>query len=143
MKTIIGIDPGKNGSIVVLHNQVVDIFSTDIDDIKACLDDNEGLLEVKVYIEQVHASQQMGVSSAFNFGVEYGRLIGAFEASTFAVIYVTPQKWQAALNCRTGSDKNVTKNLAKKLFPDIKVTHKNADALLIAYYGMLKENGNV
>jgi hypothetical protein len=35
----------------------------------------------------------------------------------------------------TKGDKNVTKRMAQQLYPDIKITHANADALLIHEYG--------
>jgi hypothetical protein len=36
------------------------------------------------------------------------------------------------MKCRTGGDKNISKARAQELFPRVKVTHKNADALLLA-----------
>jgi hypothetical protein len=58
---------------------------------------------------------------------------------------VAPKKWQARLNCPTRGDKNISKNLAIKVFPfltDAKgkstITHGTADALLIALYGYLQ-----
>ena len=43
-------------------------------------------------------------------------------------------KWQTALGCRSGGDKNVTKACAQRLFPGKKITHEIADALLLAEY---------
>jgi len=39
------------------------------------------------------------------------------------------------LGCLSKGDKNVTKAKAQEQFPNIKVTHATADALLIALYG--------
>ena len=91
-------------------------------------------------LEKVHASQQMGVSSAFTFGCEYGQLLGLLTRLWTAIVdHVTPQKWQATLNCRTGGDKKVSLKRAKELFPDTKgITIKTADSLLLAYYGYMK-----
>jgi hypothetical protein len=47
---------------------------------------------------------------------------------------VLPVKWQTAMSCRTKGDKNVSKARAQQLFPDVKVTHAIADALLIAEF---------
>lgn len=52
-----------------------------------------------------------------------------------------PRKWMSALDCLTKGDKNVTKNLATGLYPEIRITHRNADAILIATYCMQKELG--
>jgi hypothetical protein len=48
---------------------------------------------------------------------------------------VSPVKWQKVMGCLSKGDKNVTKAAAQRLFPDIKITHAIADALLIAEYG--------
>jgi hypothetical protein len=48
---------------------------------------------------------------------------------------VRPQAWQKAMGCMSKGDKNITKRKAQELFPQIKVTHATADALLIATYG--------
>jgi hypothetical protein len=47
---------------------------------------------------------------------------------------VSPQKWQKAMGCMTKGDKNVSKAKAQQLFPQLKITHAIADALLIAEY---------
>ena len=85
-------------------------------------------------IEKVHSSPQMGVTSAFTFGQGFGRLEMAFTASKIPFSYITPQKWQKALECLSKGDKNKTKIRAQQLFPAMKVFHWNADGLLIAEY---------
>lgn len=47
---------------------------------------------------------------------------------------VTPQKWQRAMGCLSGGDKNVTKARAQQLWPTLKLTHANSDAYLLAEY---------
>jgi hypothetical protein len=47
---------------------------------------------------------------------------------------IPPQRWMKRLDCMTGGDKNVTKDKAIKMFPNVKVTHAVADSLLIAKY---------
>jgi hypothetical protein len=39
------------------------------------------------------------------------------------------------MQCLTKGDKNVSKAAAQRLWPKLKITHANADALLIAEYG--------
>ena len=48
--------------------------------------------------------------------------------------YVTPLTWQRYLKCKTGGDKNISKQKAQELFPHLKITHAIADALLIGEY---------
>jgi len=94
----------------------------------------------KAYIEAVHSSPQMGVKSAFTFGQGLGRLEMALTAANVPFERVRPQEWQKAMKCMSGGNKNVTKSRAQELFPSLKITHANADALLIATYGKSKNS---
>jgi Holliday junction resolvasome RuvABC endonuclease subunit len=78
---------------------------------------------------------RQGVSSTFKFGTSYGFLRGVLVALEVPFEAVTPAKWQRSMSCLTKGDKNVTKARAQELFPEVKVTHAIADALLIAEYG--------
>jgi crossover junction endodeoxyribonuclease RuvC len=75
-----------------------------------------------------------GVTSTFTFGEGFGKLQMALCAAKIPYQFITPLKWQKFLGCMTKGDKNVSKAAAQRLFPDIKVTHAIADALLIAEY---------
>ena len=87
------------------------------------------------YVEKVHSSPQMGVTSAFTFGQGYGALLMLLTCKGIPFEQVTPQKWQKAMGCMSKGDKNVTKRRAQELFPNLKITHATADALLIGEYG--------
>jgi hypothetical protein len=76
----------------------------------------------------------MGVTSAFTFGQSYGFLRGILAASKIPFIEVSPQKWQREMGCMTKGNKNVTKQAAQQRWPKLKITHANADSLLIAEY---------
>ncbi len=54
-------------------------------------------LDVRVYLERVQSSPQMGVTSAFQFGRGYGAVEGVIAALGWPIEYVTPQKWKKAL----------------------------------------------
>lgn len=88
--------------------------------------------DVTACIERVHSMPKQGVSSTFKFGMGYGGLRMALIASRRPWRDVTPQKWQGELGCLTRGDKNVSKSKAQQLFPNLKITHATADALLIA-----------
>jgi hypothetical protein len=139
---ICGADPGSQGGIAFLSLN----RDTHKSFIEACsLPDNGhdlyGLLEeyaphiVRAYVERVRSSPQMGVTSAFTFGRNYERILSVLSCSKIPFEEVLPAKWQRSLSCLTHGDKNVTKTKAQQLFPTLKVTHKIADALLIAEYG--------
>lgn len=134
--TIIGIDPGQAGGIAFIDAEckvwahkmpetdgdIVDLFS-----------------EVKgrtfCFIEKVHSMPGQGVASTFKFGRGFGFLVGVIMSHGLPFEYVTPQAWQKSLGCLSGGDKNITKSKAQGLFPELKITHALADALLIAEYG--------
>lgn len=132
----VGIDPGKTGAIAILEEGYVTLHK---------IPDTYGELwrlvpkETSFIVyEKVHSSPQQGPASAFTFGRMFG-WVEAVAADVDVAYAVTPQQWQTALDCRTGGDKHISLEKAKKLFPDQKgITLKNADALLLAYYGWLK-----
>ena len=76
----------------------------------------------------------MGASSAFTFGASYGRLGMALVAAGIPFERVLPVKWQTAMRCRSRGDKRVTKARAQELLPGERITHRNADAYLLAMY---------
>jgi Holliday junction resolvasome RuvABC endonuclease subunit len=145
MKAIIGIDPGSNGGIAWITSDgksCVEKMPDTLQDLWELIDSIASVCKyenrcacVKAYIEAVSSSPQMGVVSSFSFGRGYGNLEMALTAAGIPFERVRPQVWQKALGCMTKGDKNVSKSKAQELFPDRKVTHATADALLIAYYG--------
>jgi len=95
-------------------------------------------------IELVRSSPQMGVVSAFTFGRGVGRLRMALTAAGIPFEEVSPAKWQREIGCLSKGDKRVTRAKAQELYPNLKVTHAIADALLIAEYARrvyIRRNG--
>ncbi len=135
----IGIDPGVSGGAALLDagGQHVDAFKfkgmTDHDIAEALLE-WAGFGDIHCLIEKVHSMPKQGVKSMFSFGRNFGFLIGCLTALNIPFDFVTPNKWQSDMQCRTGGDKNITKAKAQRLFPKLKITHALADALLIALY---------
>lgn len=138
----LGIDPGKSGGLALLTKGGACAYVT-----KMPATETDLLTTLKAWktwsslegvfatLEYVRSSPQMGVKSAFTFGQNYGSIRTALAAAKIPFEEVTPAKWQGALRCRSKGDKNVTKRKAQELFPEEKVTHAIADALLIAEYG--------
>ena len=79
---------------------------------------------------------KQGVASVWTFAQNYGTLLGILAALKITRYHVTPYIWQKTLQCLSKGDKNITKRRAQELFPDIKITHATADALLIGKYGL-------
>lgn len=133
MNLFLGIDPGQSGAYAV-----VDENGSPVGHVKgkdSCTDRAAFLREhVAVFgmLERVNAMPKQGVSSTFKFGTSFGEAIGILEALGIRHELITPSKWQQVMSCRTGGDKNVSKQAAQRLFPGLKVTHAIADAYLIA-----------
>lgn len=135
---IIGIDPGKSGGVAWVDHDGVIPFARKMPDTVHDLVDLlrvRDLSDAKCYLEKVHAMPGQGVTSMFTFGQGLGQIEGVLAALGIPFEWVTPQKWQAALSCKTAGDKNVSKRKAQELFPSVKWTHATADAALICEYG--------
>lgn len=151
---VLGIDPGKTGGLAIMREADRGRFlqaecfkmpetERDIADLIRSLGPDF------VMIEQVHAIPAFGkpcytckrrggmsTSAMFTFGQGYGFLRGCLIGCNYPFQEVRSYTWQRALNCLTKGDKNISKRKAQQLFPDLKITHATADALLIAYYGV-------
>lgn len=144
----IGLDPGKSGSVAFIDKATGHAWSfkldcTDRDIVEGIRDalftQKGGAADAFAVIEKVASSPQMGVKSAFTFGQSFGKLEMVLNCLGIRFEYVSPAKWQGDMKCRTKGDKNVTKAAAQRLFPAVKITHANADALLMAEYARRKE----
>ena len=147
---VIGIDPGKSGALAV--------WDGGIDKAIKCPDSPEKMAnifssimnnnKIVAYIEQVHAFPTDARSSAFKFGKNYGEWIGVLGTLKIRTIYVTPQKWmkyyKEKLKIELPKDKQQRKRKLKEIaanYTDKKITLYNADAILIAVYGFITEQG--
>jgi crossover junction endodeoxyribonuclease RuvC len=142
MPVIIGIDPGKSGAVAIRHIHLDKVVCYAFN--KMTEHDISNEIEAwkrhckLAYLEKVHAMPKQGVTSTFTFGAHYGFCKGLLVAHKIPYKDVTPQRWQSTMGCRSGGDKNVTKRKAQQLFPEVKITHAVADALLIAEYGRMQ-----
>ena len=140
-------DPGKNGGIGIIrieNNQLVRVSAYVFDEntlvnILNELKDNSYCC--KCALENVHAMPKQGVSSTFNFGMNFGFIQGVLKAYGIPYELVTPQKWKKEFSCT--SDKNTSIEVCKRLFPNVnlkatdrcKKDHDGmAEALLLACY---------
>lgn len=145
MRAVLGIDPGVRGGLAVLAPGGKVLFvqgfkpeMTQADLVHVVKQGVEALLRFgsdSCFIEKVGFKPGDGGMGAFTFGRVDGLLRGAALAFGLTVREVSPVMWQSRMGCLTGGNKNVSKNKALSLFPDIKITHAIADALLIAEHG--------
>lgn len=144
----IGIDPGRSGGAALLKDGTIietmkfkglsDFYTMDaLRDWRHKTDkDSVFIMLEKVQAMRGKDGRKQGVSSAFKFGEHFGLLKGILTGLQMPFELVRPQVWQTSLSCRTGGDKNVTKNKALKIYPTTTITHAIADAILIGLYAM-------
>ena len=144
----IGVDPGKNGGIAIIDSDGAIAFPFSEERLLIELDGIAQEYECICYLEHVHAMPKQGVSSTFNFGMNFGFIQGVLKAYEIPYELVTPQKWKKEFSCT--SDKNTSIEVCKRLFPGVnlkatdrcKKDHDGlAEALLIAEYGRRHYNG--
>lgn len=134
----VGVDPGSSGAIAIIDEfgaYVADLKLKDQTphDVWEWLDTRTAeSSKLSAAIERVHSMPKQGVSSSFKFGFSAGFLHGILVAAGIPFDEVTPQKWQKELKCLTHGEKNVSKVAAQRRWPEVRITHANADALLIA-----------
>ena len=147
----IGVDPGASGGIAAVQTngqvyQLEKMPATDVDVLAlltAWREGGAGSLGAHAVLERVAAWRgcPMGPSTILKLGAHWGGLQMALSAVGIAYDVVQPQKWQAAMGCLTGGDKNVSKRRAQALFPGVTITHATADALLMAEYCRRQRSG--
>lgn len=139
MDCVMGIDPGKSGGAALISIDGSDYRAVGFSRLteKDMIHELNALLNAAdvCVIEKVHSMPKQGVKSTFTFGQNYGFLRACILNQQIKMYEITPLTWQQKLNCRTKGDKNVSKAKAQRLFPNLKITHQIADALLIAEYG--------
>lgn len=146
-KVFLGIDPGENGAAWVMYpeaemrgvcrfNKATELdISSWFHQAVAMAD---GLPVVAAY-EKVRSSPQMGVTSSFTFGWNYGLIRGILAALKIPFEEPTPQRWQKDLGIPQRKKeesqpdfKRRLRAIAQEKFPKYEITADTADALLIA-----------
>lgn len=157
---IVGIDPGKNGAIVIRNAGRITMFDIPKNDkgeisiiglagIFRCISHWSVIEKPVAVIEKVHSLPREGVTSAFNFGYVNGLLIMAANIYCDKVVFVTPMKWkkdlgltESGLEYREKKDK--ARLFAIDLFPQaakelrLKKHNDRAEALLLTEWYIRK-----
>ena len=144
-----GIDPGYSGAIAIYTDgvwtykycprKVKDIYDI-IRNIKntAWIDN----VKVKGVIEKVWARPTDARASAFKFGYNYGAWKTSLDSNNIEYHEVTPQVWMKNYNLPKDKKdrKNTLKKMALDITTDMKITLKNADAVMICNWLIKEEN---
>ena len=149
---IIGIDPGNTGAVSLLLNDNLTIFDIplkkqmnkkEVDALKLSKFLKPHLKIIRFcIIEEVHSMPRDGVTSAFTFGLHYGKLLGVLDSLDIPTLRVPPNNWKVALGL--SSNKKDSLDLAKITFPEYKELFLRkrddgrAESALIAYYAQKK-----
>ncbi len=142
---VIGIDPGAKGAVAVLDAATAKLLlvmampptPADVLELLRAYGGEDAV----AYIEKVGGMPGNGAQAMFNFGFGVGVLHAALAATGTRCVEVSPARWQTYFRVRGNASegktrhKNRLKERAQQLFPHVKVTLTNADALLIAAYG--------
>lgn len=153
MARILGCDPGVNGAFSLIDTDAWTIAITDMPKEAGTGGKNavspvgvsaifRASLADHLFIELVHSSPQMGVTSAFSFGRSLGIVHGAaYHDGALTVSEVRPQEWKS--KTLTPKDKNEARRRAQQLFPcAFKLFERvkddgRAESAIIAMYGCL------
>lgn len=146
MACLMGIDPGKNGAICVVDREngvhfflLKEFLANDLKGIHY----RDGIS--CAYLEKAQAMPGQGVSSMFNYGTRYGRIMGWLEMLFIPYVLVPPQTWTKEMHqgCTGNTSKDKSKQAIQRLFPNEdfclpgkkKIHEGLMDARLIAEYG--------
>lgn len=105
-KYSVGIDPGKDGGIVILdsNNELVNYYT--IPKINKLIDTNKltnifnnifSIYDCFVCIEQVHSIYGVSASANFSFGYNCGIIEGMIASNKVSYNYIQPKIWQAEM----------------------------------------------
>ena len=155
MKTILAIDPGLSGGMAVSRFGKTECWpmpETQGDVLAIVREIREAAVaegcEVVCVLEEVSgfAGKAQPGSAMFRFGEHFGFLKGVIQTLEIRLELVRPQVWQkgfglgTASACRTKSEwKNKLKAEAQRRFPQLEVTLKTADALLLLEHAVRAE----
>ena len=158
MKNILAIDTGIGGGYA--WNQGDNLFACKFE---GTLHHNKYLSNIQldeIYLEKATSSSQMGVTSAFTFGQNYGEWQGAIMRGGRVPTILPPQQWIRWFKDSIADSepprpvkglsesaakfyqrvKQHNREIAKARFPHLRVTAATCDALLIHQYAQQKHN---
>ncbi len=149
---IIAIDPGTNGGISVCREGSVTAVKMPktLEDLKAYIEYWASISQPIVFIEKLSVRpDDVAVSdTGANMGklyriqkmiANYEQLKTTIELSGVPYVLVHPMKWQNGLNLRIKGEEKAErkrryKDVAQNLYPAVKATMFNCDALLIMHF---------
>lgn len=128
---IIGIDPGLSGAVATIKpSGSIELHDCPILTVgkKSAYNPvgmamllrkyQESHLALLVGLEKVHSMPEQGVSSTFIFGEGFGIWLGILAAFNIPHELVTPQAWKKSMMDGQVKDKDASRLVAMRLFPE-------------------------
>lgn len=142
---VIAVDPGRNGGIVWRENGKVHAIRMPANeaatvDFLAKVACRSALVELHLELPAAGGWGKAGLSSIAKLFRGVGNIEGAGYAFGWKVNTVDPRKWQTALGLKRNklgktAWKNLLKQKAETLYPDLPITLATSDAALIYHAG--------
>jgi len=153
---VAGIDPGASGALAFLDYKD---WTLEVHDMPHFWEEVKGKKRKRVDVkalatlifqhnlrmvstEKVHAMPQMDVKSIFSFGRFYGQLEALTDVTNAERLETDPAVWKRTM--QVDSDKDYSRQRCGLLVPAAKpiltrkTDHDRAEAILLAFYGLLK-----
>lgn len=144
---VVAIDPGASGAVAVRHadgTTTAHAFESEIDTLELLRSVKEEAeaegVDLFAVIEKVGGfvgGRANPGSAMFNFGRNFGYYLGVCDTLGFSLTFAPPSVWQKRFPTKARSagekiaHKRELKCHAARLYPKLKITLLNADALLI------------
>ena len=165
MKTVLGIDPGKTGAIVLARRpqsgpltiEAIEPMPESVDRL-VLLCGHLAAFSPVAWIEQVTAvfgtgrrcdkcggpEKRKSIKALIGLHRQYGEIMAACSAAGIPREFVAPVTWQSAFGLKR-TDKSESDSAKKgrhlvaacEAFPGVSITKSAADAVLIAKYGLM------
>jgi len=156
MPTYLGVDPGANGALCFLDSRtrVTKFLPTPRGDfspmaLRQAIKAQRTVSLIRcAAVEKVHAMSLVSAGSTFNFGYNYGVLMGVLQTLDLEIDLVTPRTWQKSCQIPTRKElggskqlKEYVARLAHDLYPTASLygprgglMDGRSDALMIAHW---------
>lgn len=141
----LGIDPGKSGGIAFIDERSGTSYAYPYSNERLNQLASDEPYRIKCIVEKVGAMPGQGVTSMFNFGMNFGYIQGVLEANGISYQLVPPRTWKKEFSLDFDKQKSI--ECCKRLFPHVNLKRTDkcrndhdgmAESLLIAEYARRK-----
>lgn len=149
MMVTIGIDPGKSGGVAFANEEDGIYRAENLYPITALMEHVETIRDaghkMQIVVEDVppYTGKNIPGSSAFKLGVSFGLIQGYALGERIPCYMLKPKDWQKSIGGLKGAEgktrKQLLRDVAKRLYPELTPTLKTCDAILITHVFLDKQ----